>query len=241
MTHVLIVFAKLNFQCSKTRLRSTVGDDIAESLSKAMLADILEAFSKADTLYERYSIKMDLVLYFAPDTFRAEASQFLVSMGEEIASKWKIVSMPSYGGGGDLSSCNLSVKLAFALTEIANKYDTVTFVGSDCPCLPLSEILAGVRAAIDGDAFLSPAEDGGYVMLSMPSSASSRVFQGVVWSSPSTLESQIESIEQSGMSCRLGNTYTDVDEEEDLDKVQKHLQQIGQSSRTLDVLRRRGR
>lgn len=58
---------------------------------------------------------------------------------------------------------------------------SVTFIGSDTPYLPVQEVLEG-QAIVErsrSEAYLCPAEDGGYVLLTLSSSASPSVFNNV--------------------------------------------------------------
>ena len=97
--------------------------------------------------------------------------------------------------------------------------------------------LQGSNVAINGGVFICPAEDGGYVLISLPSSISSEVFEGVEWSTSNTLLSQIDVVKLYGMDVEIGDTFCDVDEEEDVYKVRRLLSgKDGIKSKTLDVI-----
>lgn len=74
-------------------------------------------------------------------------------------------------------------------------------------------------------------------MISLPSSISSEVFEGVEWSTSNTLLSQIDVVKLYGMDVEIGDTFCDVDEEEDVYKVRRLLSgKDGIKSKTLDVI-----
>ena len=109
--------------------------------------------------------------------------------------------MPVNTDSEDLSSSDLTFKLSFALKEVVqnhSKYRTVTFIGSDCPFICVDEVIKGCNLSAKNEAFLSPANDGGYVLISLPASTPISVFQGVKWSSKDTLQSQASIIENMG-------------------------------------------
>ena len=101
----------------------------------------------------------------------------------------------------DLTSSDLSSKLSHALIEIAqrDKFNTVTFIGSDCPTIEVDEFILGAKYSCSGKAYITPSSDGGYVLLSLPVESNAGVFKDVLWSSSSTFESQISAIESYGI------------------------------------------
>lgn len=60
------------------------------------------------------------------------------------------------------------------------------------------------------------ASDGGYTLLGLPPTAGSGAFEGVRWSDSHTCMSQKLVLESRGVRTRVGGTYHDVDEAEDV-------------------------
>ena len=101
----------------------------------------------------------------------------------------------------DLTSSDLSSKLSHALIEIAQreKFNTVTFIGSDCPTIEVDEFILGAKYSYSGKAYITPSSDGGYVLLSLPTESNAGIFKDVIWSSSGTFDSQISAIESYGI------------------------------------------
>lgn len=105
-------------------------------------------------------------------------------------------------------------------------------------CVFNTAILRGVEEASKGNAFICPAEDGGYVLLSLPAKTSPvSVFEGVEWSTENTMQSQIDCILKSGLQVEVGDTYCDIDDENDIrnHKVKQALQKE-LHSRTWEII-----
>ena len=117
---------------------------------------------------------------------------------------------------------------------------SVTFIGSDTPHLQVADLMEGIHASTQGGAFICPGQltllrvkcnsvmsivnfvsalDGGYTMLSLPSTLREHaelIFGDIRWSSEHTLEDQVRCIESVGGSVCRGGTYTDVDTVDDV-------------------------
>ena len=122
--HVVILCAKL--KGGKTRLSRDTGSQFAEDISRAMLLDIIENVSRLPPW-------TDFVLFFAPAESAEEAAAFLKT-SDKSAGRWTLLPMPSKSDE-DLRSSQLSYKLSYALKNMQILYDTITFIGSDCPTL----------------------------------------------------------------------------------------------------------
>jgi glycosyltransferase A (GT-A) superfamily protein (DUF2064 family) len=75
--------------------------------------------------------------------------------------------------------------------------------------------------------YICPATDGGYVMLALPSCASRcNVFDPnvLMWSSTNTFATQVKAITDGGIEIRVGLSYCDVDEREDVCELQHLIQ-----------------
>ncbi len=197
---------------SKTRLIPLFGGVNAAALSKCMLLDTLEM-----VLGARDQTR-DVCVYFAPESDEIKM-RALVSEVQAQGTEEGLELLPIPSVVQRTASSNLTAVLTHALEQgkrHVNAYSSITFVGSDCPHLPHAEVERGVRIASDGGAYLVPASDGGYVLLSLPVSCPLGVFQDVEWSAENTLESQLARLTAVGVHTTVGTIYyRDVDEPED--------------------------
>jgi glycosyltransferase A (GT-A) superfamily protein (DUF2064 family) len=87
--------------------------------------------------------------------------------------------------------------------------------------------------------FYYQAQDGGYVLLGVPSHCPLHVFgPDVLWSSIDTCATQIKSLERAGLECVIGNMYFDVDEFHDIRKLLSQSDSVGRlCPRTINVIK----
>ena len=90
----------------------------------------------------------------------------------------------------------------------------VSFLGVDCPDLPLEALLAAASASsAPGVAAVCPASDGGYTLLALPEGADERLcFSDVRWSAGDTCQA----LTRAGLTSAVLETHSDVDELPDL-------------------------
>ena len=108
---------------------------------------------------------------------------------------------------------------------LSKKLLRIVFLGMDAPILPLTDIVGGLeRAAIQKEATLCPAMDGGYAMLCVPDIAvPSRTFRNMYWSHPWTGMSQAKAITDQGIKLSIGTVVRDIDEACDVEELCSHL------------------
>jgi glycosyltransferase A (GT-A) superfamily protein (DUF2064 family) len=94
----------------------------------------------------------------------------------------------------------------------------------------------GQRIAINGEAYICPASDGGYVLLSLPCHTPRGVFENVVWSQPNTCVSQVLSLRQAGLVVRIGPTYFDIDTPEDILRLRSKRSDLSSSGQCMNTL-----
>jgi rSAM/selenodomain-associated transferase 1 len=92
-------------------------------------------------------------------------------------------------------------------------------IGTDAPTLPRT--LLQEAYASSADVVLSPAFDGGYVLVGCGDPAG--LFEGVPWSAPDTFARQHARAVELGRSVRVLPFWYDVDEPADLDFLARHL------------------
>ena len=200
---------------SKTRMVPLLGEDGAAELSRAMILDTLALL--VEPTADKVETQREVCVYFAPEEKEAAMAELMGDRGSmgRVGSA-RMLAIPS-AVQNSLTS-NLTDVLRYALTQAQSQdeYRAVTFVGSDCPQLPPHELRRGEEEARKGRAYLVPASDGGYVLLSLPSGAPITVFDGVEWSTEGTLVSQRAALERAGMTVVVADgSYVDMDEPAD--------------------------
>ena len=177
---------------TKTRLARALGeggDEAAARLHRAFLRDLLERLTPLGRV----------VLFVAGDpahpAFRAAERDHGVILRPQRA--------------GDLGQ-----RMAGALDELLAESGRAFVVGSDLPTLPARIVRA--TAAHPAEVVLTPARDGGYVLV-----GGSRVpcFDGVPWSVPTTLRETLRVNPGAG----LTEPWYDVDDGDDLELLRLHL------------------
>ena len=110
---------------------------------------------------------------------------------------------------------------------------TVILFGMDAPEIPMEElfsILTTTTTTRHEAAFLCPAYDGGYVMLSIPpvvpSETMDSIFQSVspYWSHPLTAVTQLKAFSDAGIPCIIGPVVHDIDTPDDVAALVQRLQ-----------------
>jgi len=99
-------------------------------------------------------------------------------------------------------------------------------IGSDCPAFTPEHLRAAAQVLRDGkDVVLTPAEDGGYVLIGTHRPRA-ELFEGMIWSTPSVLTDTRERIAALGLSCVEMPALWDVDTERDLDRLEREVPEI---------------
>jgi hypothetical protein len=94
----------------------------------------------------------------------------------------------------------------------------VLIVGSDSPSLPAAYLTEGLEALRKVDAVLGPADDGGYYAIGCRE-PDPRMFTGVSWSSPETMEETGKSLRALGWNVHELPPWYDVDTPDDLRRL----------------------
>lgn len=101
-------------------------------------------------------------------------------------------------------------------------------IGADCPSLDRHRLRAAAASLSGCDAFLHPAEDGGYALLGL-SRLDPSLFQDIAWSSASVACDTIARIDALGWSLDIGATLRDIDEPADLLAAGLNVQAVASS------------
>jgi len=122
---------------------------------------------------------------------------------------------------------DLGERMSHAFENAFSAGRHLILVGSDCPALTASDIERAAIALASHDAVITPAEDGGYVMIGL-SRRIAGLFEGIEWSSASVMHATRERLRAAGARCRELPTLWDVDRPEDYARLQREglLQEV---------------
>ncbi len=187
---------------SKTRLIPMLGASGAARLQRKLLRRAV-----ATALEARIG---SVTLWCAPDTshpsFRALQRAWGVACAEQPA--------------GDIG-----VRMAHVFAHAADTRGApLLLLGSDCPALTPAHLrLAATHLRQGTDAFVQPAEDGGYVMIRLARPAIAErptVFAHVDWSTPRVMDQTRARLVDAGLRWIEGETLWDIDTPADLARWQ---------------------
>lgn len=198
----LVLFARAPVAGAvKTRLAARLGADGSARLYRAFLEDAARIYAVGE---------WSPVLY----ADSASGHPTLVSI---FGAPWRRETQAE----GDLGR---RLTEAFA-AERARTASAVAAVGSDHPALPRASVVRLFQAIAGGkDAAIIPARDGGYCAIALSERVEPEaVFEGIPWSSESTLEVTLERLRRRRLPVTLLDPAYDVDRPEDLDFLRADL------------------
>jgi rSAM/selenodomain-associated transferase 1 len=187
---LIILFAKAPVPGHvKTRLQPPLSADAAAALQTAFVSDMLDMLKAGIP-------DVDLELH--------------TDLPTEAWARHGVAHKLQASGG-------LGTKLLFALAgALMAGRPRAMVVGSDAPTLPASHLRALLSCS--ADVALGPATDGGYYAIGCRQTHP-RMFDGVAWSGPDTLELTQEAARACGLTVETGPEWFDVDMPEDLDRL----------------------
>lgn len=193
---VLIVFAKAPVPGTvKTRLSPAVDGETAALLHTALVERALDTANRSELAA--------IELCCAPDSrhgfFETCAEDFDVALTEQ--------------GEG-----NLGERMLRTLARALVSHSTAIIIGADCPALTPEHITGAARTLSAHDVVLTPAEDGGYVLIGARR-VDEKMFDGIEWGSDKVLAQQCRNLDQSGFTWHQMPTLWDVDRPEDLPRL----------------------
>jgi len=192
----LIVFAKAPVPGEvKTRLAPAMDAETAALLHAALVERALAIAQQSDIDH--------VELCCAPDSshafFETCAEDFDIALTEQ--------------GEGDLGR-----RMLRALQRGINEHGRAIIIGADCPALSGRHIADAARALRQHDAVLTPAEDGGYVLIGAARTAES-MFDGIDWGGDTVLAAQRRNFASLGFSVHEMPVLWDVDRPDDLTRL----------------------
>lgn len=117
------------------------------------------------------------------------------------------------------SSGDLGKKMCEAFAHVfKNDYDQVLVIGTDCAELSVALIAEAFQSLTNHQVVLGPATDGGYYLLGMREFIPG-VFDHIPWSTDQVAGLTKEYLLQNDISFKLLKTLSDVDHQEDWEKV----------------------
>ncbi len=178
---------------AKTRLAAGIGEAPAAAVARALVSDTLSRAWPADAR----------VLWTAGDD-RA--------WGDAATSGWIV---------REQREVDLGARQADAIADGLARTDVVVVSGCDAPDLPAALIEAAFLALRESDVVLTPAVDGGYVLLGSRRPCDGWL-DGITWSTDRVLVDVAERILAAGLTLSLTPTWYDVDTVADLSRLALH-------------------
>lgn len=183
----------------KTRLAPRLGEEGALLLYRALLADKLAQLRQVHGVVPAVA--------FTP----AEAAPAL----RDLAGPGVLLFAQR---GGDLGE-----RLHHACVDLfAAGAAGVLLVDADTPTLPVALLVEGVAALAPDAVVLGPAWDGGYYSIGLRAPRA-ELFSGVAWSTRHVLSQTVALARSSGLELRFLQSWGDVDEPADLDRLAREL------------------
>lgn len=178
---------------TKTRLAKTIGNEAAVTMYAAFVEDLIH---RCEKLAEPFMVAATPRDQLSTTWFRSR-----------VADSTTVDFQPD----GDLGE-RIEWFFQRAFRKGCKK---VVLIGSDSPDLPPAVISNAFRELDDFDVVLSPAADGGYVLIGMRS-FSEGMFADVEWSAATTLVDTLRAAAKRAFSVRLLQLWYDIDGVENL-------------------------
>jgi len=105
-------------------------------------------------------------------------------------------------------------------------YDSCVLIGSDIPELESSDLVNAFESLRSSDVVLGPTTDYGYYLAGMKKPYR-QIFDNQIYGYGSVLKNTIEAVKLAGLSYKLINPHTDIDESEDVFNLKKRLDMRG--------------
>jgi len=198
---------------SKTRLMPLAGAEGAAVLARAFLLDLLHNLAEAAMAGTRR------VLYYSPEADKEKFESMLAE--EQLSTSWEL--LPQRGG----QSAFLADKLKAALVWADGEGVAASgFIGMDTPDISPIDLYRFLQHSSHSQvAHIKPADDGGYVALSVPAHVDGCLFDDIRWSTEFTCSDQVASLGRAGVEvCVEEQSMCDVDEPEDLVALHARLE-----------------
>lgn len=199
---VIILFTRIPVPGrTKTRLEPFLSPDLCAELHMAFIKDIYNNIKKMGIdIIINYSTEGDLRILkgILEESLPGENRFFLKQQGEGLG-------------------CRMNHSLSFSLV----KYKKAVLIGSDLPLISRTDIEAAFSELEKKDTVIAPTYDGGYYLIGLKEE-NSEIFE-IEYSRNSVFQDTIEKIKRTGKTFGIGNMQLDIDEMDDLLKLNKIL------------------
>ena len=209
-----IVFAKAPITGAvKRRLIPAIGAEAACRLHELMVEHGVAKVVKAGL--------GDVQLWCAPDTqhplFHALQQRYSISLHKQT--------------GNDLGE-----RMHHAFDAALRDYRQVLIVGTDCPFLNTKLMAEAINALAHADsAVITPAHDGGYVLLGL-SRNERHLFDDMEWGTAQVCQETLSRLDKYHYQCKVTNTIHDIDRYEDLLYLKTAAKEAGLNGKTTAFL-----
>lgn len=194
----------------KTRLAKSVGEKLAAEIYFQFLKSTRSLGQQIEL--DQAESRFEKMIGFAPSNRANEFSKFAPSWNlipqveSDLGTRMKCFFNACFDSGGKEGDCR------------------VVLIGSDTPALPVSNVNHAFKLLHHNDVVLGPSFDGGYYLIGCRNETPD-IFSGIDWSTPAVLEQTTARLNQIGCRYALLDKHNDVDELDDLKKLQSELQQ----------------
>lgn len=213
--NALILFLRYPEQGAvKTRLAVTLGEDLTYELYTCFLADL------------------------AVMVREVEAEKIIVYSGPENAV------FPDFPGlrlirqrGNDIGE-----RMYSAFSDVfALGVERAVLIGSDCPDLPSRLVNDAFEKLAVADVVFGPGTDGGYYLAGCNrGSLRPSIFSGVSWSTDMVFSETLKRVAEAGLVCAQLETWSDIDEIDDLKQFYMRNENRAMMCRTMKILNTTG-
>jgi len=114
---------------------------------------------------------------------------------------------------------DLGARMRNAFERAFEQGHALVVIGTDCPGLDADDLRAARDALARAPAVLSPAEDGGYVLIGLVASVPG-LFDGIDWGTSTVLAQTRRRFAQAGVQCAELRELWDLDRPEDYARLQ---------------------
>jgi len=180
----------------KTRLAPLLGDEGAAALHAQLVRRALSTAVAAGI--------GAVELHCAPDERHELFARCAAQFGVDLVAQ----------RGADLGA-----RMRNAFERAFEQGHALVVIGTDCPGLDADDLRAARDALARAPAVLSPAEDGGYVLIGLVASVPG-LFDGIDWGSSTVLAQTRRRFAQAGVQCAELRELWDLDRPEDYARLQ---------------------
>jgi rSAM/selenodomain-associated transferase 1 len=191
---------------TKTRLAAAISDQAAAQLYAAFVRDLLD----------RSCSLADRICVAATPESDAAATWFKRHMPAEAELRFQ----PQ----GDLGS-----RIRWFFETALSEDDRAVLIGSDSPDIPSALIQQAFSRLSESDIVIAPAFDGGFVLIGMKT-LPGNCFDGIGWSTPTTLLQALDAASTHGLSVSLLPPWYDIDTVDNLPALKALLDSADPSS-----------